>query len=77
MKLGDIELDSLQEAVLPCNLVNWVKDKVVNELAEKAVAERGDEVIAQIKIDQAELREKVMDKLADKIIDEWGRNYDH
>lgn len=45
--------------------------EIVRRLADKFVDDYGDNIIADIKIDQDELKKLVMDKLADRIIDAW------
>ena len=45
--------------------------EIVRRLADKFVDDYGDNIIADIKIDQDELKKLVMDKLADHIIDAW------
>lgn len=45
--------------------------EIVRRLADKFVDNYGDNIIADIKIDQDELKKLVMDKLADHIIDAW------
>ena len=45
--------------------------EIVRRLVDKFVDDYGDNIIADIKIDQDELKKLVMGKLADRIIDAW------
>ena len=45
--------------------------EIVRRLADKFVDDYGDNIIADIKIDQDELKKQVMYKLVDRIIDAW------
>ena len=52
-------------------IVQSTPREIVRRLADKFVDDYGDNIIADIKIDQDELKKLVMDKLADRIIDAW------
>ena len=45
--------------------------EIERRLADKFVDDYGDNIIADIKIDQDELKKQVMYKLVDRIIDAW------
>ena len=45
--------------------------EIERRLADKFVDDYGDNIISDIKIDQDELKKRVMDKLVDRIIDAW------
>ena len=70
-KLADIELDDLQADILNGNLTNWVRDKVVEKLADKFVERGGDNIIHNTRIREDDLRKRVIEKLADEIIENW------
>lgn len=72
MKLSELELNELQHDLIKGNLVNRVLYKATDQIANEVVKERRAEVVSEIKIDRDELREWVLNKLADRIIDEWG-----
>lgn len=48
--------------------------EIVRRLADAFVDKCGDEIIENIKIDQDELKKLVMDRLADRIIDNFKNN---
>lgn len=77
MKLSELELTELQHDLIKGNLVDRVLYGASNQLADEVIKERRAEVMSEIKINRDELRKRVLDKLADKIVDEWGRNYGH
>jgi hypothetical protein len=52
-------------------IVQSTPREIVRRLADKFVDDYGDNIIADIKIDQDELKKLVMGKLADRIIDAW------
>lgn len=62
MILTDLERDIIEQGT---------PREIKRRLADKFVDDYGDNIIADIKIDQDELKKLVMDKLADRIIDAW------
>lgn len=62
MILTDFERDIIEQGT---------PREIKRRLADKFVDDYGDNIIADIKIDQDELKKLVMDKLADRIIDAW------
>lgn len=71
-KLADIELNELEEAVIPGNLIIWVRDKLAERIADKYIDKYADYFIThEIKIDKGVLKKVVLDKLSERIIDNY------
>ena len=73
-KLADIELDDLQADILNGNLTNWVRDKAVGMIAKKIVDEYFRQYGQEVCFGQSfrdDVRKRVLDTIADRIIDEW------
>lgn len=76
--LADYEVNELQCDIIQGNLIKWIQDEVVNRLADIAIEQYQkwlrDNPDKRLKVEQTEIKQKVLDKLAEKIIDEYFKN---
>ena len=73
--LADLEVDELQCDIIQGNLIKWVHNEVVKRLADIAIEQYQkwlrDNPDKRLKVEQTEIKEKVLDKLAEKIVNEY------
>lgn len=73
--LADFEVDELQCDIIQGNLIKWVHDEVVDRLADLAIEQYQqwlrDNLDKRLKVEQTEIKAKVLDKLAEKIVNEY------
>lgn len=74
-KLADIELNDLEMDIIGGNITKWVQDRVVEKIADLYVAKTADYFIRhEIKVNRGELKKAVLDKLANRIINNYLEN---
>lgn len=73
MKLKDLDIDlnELETDIIKGSAIHWLREAVSTKIAGDFIEEHGKELMASIKIDKNELRQRVIDKMADEIIDYW------
>ena len=74
MKLADIELNELEADLISSNLKTWVRDKVVDYIAEMFIEKHGKEIVDRLDVSIKVLRKKVESRLVDEIIENWRVN---
>lgn len=67
----DVELNELETDIANGNILHWARTIVINKVADEFVKEHSKELMAGVEIDNNELRQRVIDKIADEIIDNW------
>ena len=76
--LADYEVNELQCDIIQGNLTKWVHNEVANRLADIAIEQYKkwlrDNPDNRFKLEQTEIKQKVLDKLAEKIVNEYFKN---
>ena len=56
-------------------ILDLTSEEIAEKLANQFVEKYGDLVVEKLTIEESELRERVLNKLSDKIIDNFARKY--
>ena len=75
MKAEDPEDRSFVLSLMRTTLLDLTSEEIAEKLANQFVEKHGREVMEKFFIDENELRAKVLNKLSDKIIDNFARKY--
>lgn len=79
MKLKDIDIDlsELETDIINTNIKYWIRTVVVDKLADAFIKDYREQLMTVIEIpDNDELRKRVLEKMADEIIENWKERYD-